>query len=43
MTHTPFYERMPMEPDKVLADLIHAFHPELLPSDYKPIYYELLK
>ena len=26
----------------VLEDLIHAFHPDLLP-DYKPTYYELLK
>lgn len=43
MTRRPFYERMPMEPDKVLADMIHAFHPELLPSDYQPTYYELLK
>ena len=43
MTQRPFYELMPIEPDKVLADLIHAFHPELLPSDYKPVYYELLK
>jgi iron complex transport system substrate-binding protein len=25
-----------------LEDLIHAFHPDLLP-DYKPTYYELLK
>ena len=43
MTQRPFYELMPIEPDKVLADLIHAFHPELLPSDYKPVYYGLLK
>lgn len=43
MTQRPYYERMPMEPDKVLADLIHAFHPDLLPADYKPSYYDLLK
>ena len=43
MTQRPYYERMPMEPDKVLADLIHVFHPGLLPADYKPSYYDLLK
>ena len=43
MTQRPYYERMPMEPDKVLADLIHVFHPDLLPADYKPSYYDLLK
>ncbi|MDD4971718.1 MAG: ABC transporter substrate-binding protein [Paludibacter sp.] len=35
---TPFYESGPMEPDRVLADLVHIFHPELLPG-YKPEYY----
>ena len=43
MTQRPYYERMPMEPDKVLADLIHVFHPDLLPADYKPSYYDLSK
>lgn len=42
MKQTPFYESMPMEPDAVLADLIHAFHPELLP-EHSPVYYSLLK
>lgn len=42
MKQTPFYESMPMEPDVVLADLIHAFHPSLLP-DHHPVYYTLLK
>lgn len=42
MKRTPFYESMPMEPEVVLADLIHAFHPLLLP-DYQPVYYSLLK
>lgn len=42
MKQTPFYESMPMEPDMVLADLIHAFHPSLLP-DHQPVYYSLLK
>lgn len=38
----PFYEKAPVEPEVVLADLVKAFHPELLP-DHKPVYYELLK
>lgn len=38
----PFYEKAPVEPEVVLADLIKAFHPELLP-EHKPVYYELLK
>lgn len=42
MREKPFYESMPMEPEVVLEDLIHAFHPSLLP-DYKPTYYERLK
>lgn len=42
MRTTPFYESMPMQPEVVLEDLIHAFHPDLLP-DYKPAYYEQLK
>lgn len=37
-----FYEGVPVEPEVVLADLIHAFHPQLLP-DHKPVYYQLLK
>ncbi len=43
MREKPFYESMPVEPDVVLADLIHIFHPELLPNDYQPVFYELLK
>jgi len=35
---TPFYESGPMEPDRVLADLVYVFHPELLPG-YKPTFY----
>ena len=42
MKQKPFYESMPMEPDIVLADLIHAFHKELLP-EHQPKYYEKLK
>lgn len=42
MREKAFYENTPVEPETVLADLIKAFHPELLP-DYHPVYYELLK
>ena len=42
MREKPFYESMPVQPDVVLADLIHIFHPELLPADYQPAFYELL-
>lgn len=42
MSDKPFYENMPVEPELMLADLIKAFHPQLLP-DYQPKYYELLK
>lgn len=38
----PFYENTPVEPEIVLADLIKAFYPDLLPN-YQPVYYELLK
>jgi len=43
MSRKPFYENMPVQPDVVLSDLIHIFHPELLPDDYQPVFYELLK
>ena len=42
MSDKPFYESMPVEPEIVLADLIKAFHPQLLP-DHQPKYYELIK
>lgn len=42
MNEVPFYERMPVEPEVVLADFIYVFHPKLLP-DHKPVYYHLLK
>ena len=43
MREKPFYESMPVEPERILADLIKAFHPHLLPEDYQPVYYERLK
>lgn len=42
MKEVPFYERMPVEPEVVLADFIHVFHPEILP-EHTPGYYRLLK
>ena len=38
---TPFYENAPMQPDVVLADLIHVFHPELV-EGHRPVFYRLL-
>lgn len=38
MRETPFYESMPTEPEVVLADLLHIFHPDLLP-EHTPVYY----
>lgn len=37
-----YYEKGPTEPDVILADLIHAVHPDLLP-DYEPVYYKILQ
>lgn len=41
MKQVPFYENMPVEPDKVLADFIAVFHPSVLPG-HTPKYYHLL-
>ncbi|MDR1259395.1 MAG: ABC transporter substrate-binding protein [Tannerellaceae bacterium] len=38
---TPYYEEFPMHPDYLLGDLIHIFHPSLLPG-YTPRYYRPL-
>ena len=43
MREKPFYESMPVQPDVMLSDLIHIFHPDLLPADYQPVFYDLLK
>ena len=43
MKETPYYETSPVSPDVVLADLVAIFHPELMPADYQPTYYHLLK
>lgn len=42
MKEVPFYERMPVEPEVVLADIIRVFHPDILP-EHQPRYYHLLK
>lgn len=42
MKEVPFYEKMPVEPEEVLADFIHVFHPNILP-EHRPTYYHLLK
>lgn len=34
-----YYELASMHPDWVLSDLIHIFHPGLLPQDYKPKFF----
>ena len=38
---TAYFENSPLEPDILLADLIKAFHPQLLP-DHEPKYYSIL-
>ena len=43
MKKTPYYEISPVKPDAVLADLVAIFHPELMPEDYQPTFYQLLK
>ena len=43
MKQTPYYEISPVKPDAVLADFVAIFHPELMPADYEPMFYHLLK
>lgn len=38
-----YFEYGPSRPDLILKDLIHIFHPELLPKNYKPSFYQALK
>ena len=38
-----YFEEGPSRPDLILKDLIHIFHPSLLPKDYKPTFYQVLK
>lgn len=41
VAHSPYYEKGALEPDVVLADFIHAFHPELL-GTHQPEYFKKL-
>ena len=43
MKQTPYYELTPVMPDVVLSDLVAVFHPELMPKDYQPTFYRLLR
>lgn len=43
MKTTPYYEISPVMPDKVLADFVAIFHPQLVSKDYKPTFYKLLE
>ena len=43
MKQTPYYELSPVTPDVLLADLIAIFHPELMPADYHPTFYRILR
>jgi iron complex transport system substrate-binding protein len=36
-----YFEKSPLEPQTALADLIKAFHPELL-AGYQPVYYKVI-
>lgn len=38
----PYFEQGVLEPDVVLADLMHLTHPGLAP-DYTPVYFEMMK
>ncbi len=43
MKQTPYYESSPVMPDVLLSDLVFIFHPGLMPNDYRPTFYHLLK
>jgi len=43
MKRTPYYEKSPVMPDVVLSDLVAIFHPELMPENYQPTFYTLLR
>jgi len=43
MKQTPYYEKSPVMPDVLLSDLVAIFHPELMPVDYEPTFYRMLK
>ena len=39
----PYYDEVPVWPDRVLKDLVWVFHPELLPGDYAPRYFHRMR
>ena len=43
MKKTAYYEAATVQPDVLLKDFLFAFHPELMPADYQPTYYQMLK
>ena len=43
MKQTSYYEKSPVMPDVLLSDLVAIFHPELMPADYEPTFYRMLK
>ena len=43
MKKTAYYESATVQPDVLLKDFVFAFHPELMPSDYHPTFYHILK
>ena len=43
MKQTPYYEKSPVMPDVLLSDLVAIFHPELMPADYEPTFYRMLR
>ncbi len=40
---TPFYEETPFHPERLLAEMVQMFHPELQTQDFKPHYLQPLK
>lgn len=40
--HAPYYEELPIHPDRVLKDFVWIFHPELLP-DHQPRYFKKMR
>lgn len=41
-SETAYYEYISIHPDRILADLVHIFHPELMP-DHKPLCYRAMQ
>ena len=40
---TPYYDEVPVYPDRVLRDLVWVFHPEYLPENYVPRYFHKMQ